>query len=188
MKTAIVLFAGVMTASAAFAGMNDAMAEERYRAKYGRNTPAEEARKEKARSNITDTTKNPMQDCCWAMHGAAASSTIMFNGSAHEARFRAKYGRSTPREEMRQKAETKRLALHIKKCAEMGQCPRVHGLTALASTGLATPAPNDAELRLRAKYGRSAPIEARQAVNEERRQVAFADLNHCEHGCCNHIE
>ena len=186
MKTAIVLFAGVMTASAAFAGINHEMAEERYRAKYGRNTPAEEARK---RSNITDTTKNLMQDCCWAMHGAAASSSpVLSNGSAHEAHFRAKYGRSTPREEMRQKAETKEIALHMKKCAAVGQCPRVHGLTAQTSTGLATPAPNDVELRLRAKYGRSAAIQARQAVNEQPRQVAVVDLNHCEHGCCNHIE
>ena len=91
MKTAIVLFAGVMTASAALAAMNDRMAEERYRAKYGRNTPAEEARK---RSDIKDTDKNPIQDCPGNAWGSGILDDHVY-GSAHEARFRAKYGRGS---------------------------------------------------------------------------------------------
>jgi hypothetical protein len=47
--------AGALTASAA----NDRMAEERYRAKYGRNTPAEEARQREQKAK-----RSSQKDCC----------------------------------------------------------------------------------------------------------------------------
>ena len=184
MKTAIVLFAGVMTASAALAAMNDRMAEERYRAKYGRNTPP----RKHASVLILRTPTRTRSRTVRAMHGAAASSTIMFMVPHTKHASARNTAAAAPREELRQKAEMKDLALHVRKCADLGQCPRVHVETVVATTRPGMPAPTDAGLRLRAKFGRSAPTEAQQTVNEEHVHVASADLTHCEHGCCYHVE
>jgi hypothetical protein len=89
MKTAIVLFAGALFTSAAFGAANDSQAEQRYKMKYGRNTPAVEALQNQTHSG--NVFAGQMPGCCRSMTTGAAPV-----GQATEERFRMKYGRNTP--------------------------------------------------------------------------------------------
>ena len=97
MKTVIALVvAGILTASVGVAGVNDQMAEERYRAKYGRYSPAEERRQhasEEARRN-TAIGCAP-EGCCRAASqdtAAAQNQTDTRTRSDAAERFIAKMG------------------------------------------------------------------------------------------------
>jgi hypothetical protein len=67
MKTITVLFAGAMLTSAAFALTSDSGAEERFRMKYGRSTPATEAQQKKTSHHM-----NCMGHCSQMNHEVAA--------------------------------------------------------------------------------------------------------------------
>jgi hypothetical protein len=97
-------------------------------------------------------------------------------------RFAAKFGRIPPQAEARTRVVEADLAAHVMKCVEIGQCARVH---TAATAATVTSAPTDAQLRLRAKYGVTAPS---QPARQERLLVASADMGGCEHECCRHGE
>jgi hypothetical protein len=111
MKTFVVILAGALFVSTAFA--SDPYAEERFKAKYGRYTPAEEARREalkkpaKAQSAAleAEVAMCEMPGCC--KPGAAAKSEVSAGDAHIDALFRAKFGRPSPVEEARI-AEAKR--------------------------------------------------------------------------------
>ena len=180
MRTSLVLLAGAMMASAAVAATSDPQAEERYRMKYGRNTPTEEARRE-ARAAVETTGALHKEDplCCHALHG---NVTLAMNDPGYRDRFQAKYGRNTPREEARQRAAETELAQHVRKCLELGHCMRRSVETAAAPALAAS----DQEQRVRAKYGRS-PSQ-RKTLEQEELLAASSQWIGCEQPCCTHGE
>ncbi len=105
MKTAIVVFAGAMFASMAMATVSDQSSEERYRAKYGRYTPAQESRLKDVQAASAVTATEPAGPVCcrsWHRHDRLVVSTSISTDrfrnavtatSSEEARFVAKYGR-----------------------------------------------------------------------------------------------
>jgi hypothetical protein len=174
MKTVIALVvAGILTASVGVAGVNDQMAEERYRAKYGRYSPAEERRQhasEEARRNTAIRCER--EGCCHAasQDTAAAqnhSDTRTISDAAQ--RFMAKWGRNP---------------------FELEPSRVVAGSGATAATALSYSANDrsmhgsDAAARLQAKTGRTAqlPPAATQARMGDTELLAQAVT--CEHECC----
>jgi hypothetical protein len=94
--------AAAMFACAGIAGATDNTAEERFRLKYGRYTPAEEARQ----SAVEEARKNALgcgrEDCCHKQHAhTTANAAVVSPRSTAEERFRAKWGRTTAAEEAR---------------------------------------------------------------------------------------
>jgi hypothetical protein len=101
MKTAVVVLAGAMFASGAYANASDA--EARFQAKYGRSTPTEAGRQNAAKAaNAKDSANWVEAGCCQhmrlSMSGVSGSTHAARDVNA-EHRYRAKYGRSTPAEE-----------------------------------------------------------------------------------------
>ncbi|MEO7652309.1 MAG: hypothetical protein ABIZ80_17730 [Bryobacteraceae bacterium] len=185
MKTATVLFAGVMIASMALGQAGDPFAEERYHRKYGRYTPAEEARRKAAK----DETKYVGQACCRNMAHEALAGQVAMTSSGTEAYFRAKYGRAAPAAQARQKATDEQTATHIGKCAELGRCALVAAET--ASTNLSAANLSETEARFRAKYGWSAPNKTPPASNpptQHQSLLAANDHVPCEEACCKQSE
>jgi hypothetical protein len=174
------------------ATLGDPYAEERFRMKYGRNNPAEEARQKAAQAFYA---KN-MLNC--ERHGCAGGSETKPNAAAMaevkgdpnaELRFRMKYGRNTPAEEARQKAAQTFYAESMRNCEGQG------------CGGSSEPKPNaaamaevkgnpSAELRFRKKYGRNSPAEERRLARAKEPaktvELASADRMICEPGCCDH--
>ena len=105
MRTVIFLIAGAMSFSTAF-GQGDPGFEERFKMKTGRYSPAEEARREKAglaakQANAKLVTICDKHGCCTRTEQAVAKSATTLGDPGAEARFRMKYGRSSPAEEAR---------------------------------------------------------------------------------------
>ena len=96
MRTAIILFAGALLTSGTFAWSSDPFAEERYRMKTGRYTPAEEARQRAVQdAQAISIVKPAEQAVCYPMQMSMAGSTApVANGFGTEERFRLKYDRS----------------------------------------------------------------------------------------------
>jgi hypothetical protein len=127
MKTIAVLFAGAMLTSAVLSAMNDPGAQERFRMKYGRYAPAEEARPAGHCSQMhhemkVDTapavSRNDAQNRFLAKFGRLpevdrsappvglaadrpARMAIARYDSGNDERFRMKYGRSIPVQDLR---------------------------------------------------------------------------------------
>jgi cytochrome c5 len=180
MRNTAFFLAGVMVASAVVANASDPTAEERYRIKYGRYTPAEEAR----RAGRTQPRQHMAGDCCRSAHGAPVAMAATKNDpSSEEARFAAKYGRVPPQAEVRERRAEPELAAHHQKCIEIGQCSR----TPPYAMAAVTPAPSDAGLRLKAKYGASESASSGAGAAKDEPQLAvFAGS--CQHACCEHAE
>ena len=169
MKTFItVIFAGAIVASGSFAASNDAGAEARFRAKWGRGSPAQEASHTANREAPLDCAE---RGCCHRKTGATLQSA---DPSADE-RFRAKWGRSAPVEEARQEADTA-LAAH---------CARSEAAGPIA----AARNDNGAEERFQSKFGRSSPVKdvrvkaAKTGGATHPVLIASAD---CPYECCKH--
>jgi len=164
--------------AAAVAATSDPQAEERYGMKYGRNTPAEEARRE-AWAAVKTTGALHKEDplCCHVLHGNAA---LAMNDPGFRDRFQAKYGRNTPREEARQGAAETDLAQHVGKCLELGRCMRRNVETAAAPALAAS----DQEERFQSKYGRS--VSQPTAMDREQLLEASVQWIACEQPCCAH--
>jgi len=98
MNTLITLvMAGALVATSVVAGVNDQLTEERYRAKYGRYTPAEESRRKAAEVTRAHTaTACEREACCQRIASKASVNRrvlgVLSNSDA-DARFRAKWGR-----------------------------------------------------------------------------------------------
>jgi hypothetical protein len=98
MKTVMVFIAGAMFLSTAFG--NDPGFEERYWMKTGRYTPAEKAR----RLARAKPVMNCAEHSCCTHHeeqAAVAKSDATLGDASAETRFRMKFGRSSPAEEIR---------------------------------------------------------------------------------------
>jgi hypothetical protein len=104
MRTVILFVAGAMSLSTAFG--QDPGFEERFKMKTGRNTPAEEARREKA-SLAAKQAKAKLamscdkHGCCTRTEQEVAKTTTTLGDPGAEARFRMKFGRISPAEEAR---------------------------------------------------------------------------------------
>jgi hypothetical protein len=93
-----VLFAGAMLSSAAFAADSDPFREERYKAKFGRYTPAEEARRAAlVPKKLVGAEKCTSQDCC-SGHAITTKTAVSDSAAFTEAWAQAKFGRSLRRE------------------------------------------------------------------------------------------
>ena len=75
--------------------VNNTWLEQWYRAKYGRNSPAEEARQRAARENST-------------LHKEATAKVARPANEWYENWYKAKFGRNSPLEDARRKAAGKR--------------------------------------------------------------------------------
>ena len=188
MKNAMVLFAGVMIATTALVAQGDPMAEERYRMKYGRYTPAEEARQKAAKERAADATEYVGQSCCRHMKHENSGEKVTPNSASTEAYFKMKYGRSVPGAEAREKAAAEQVATHIRKCVELNRCPLVAVINATPSRNVAV---SNSEAWFQAKFGRKAPSGERRAAiaaKEDQPLVAAANPVPCEMECCKHAE
>lgn len=168
MKLTMILIATMITSLTMAAGVP--FQEQQYRAKYGRYTPAYEAK-----LMTEPTAKSPLQleeeaaDCCRNLHTAQVDLA--------EERNRVKYGRYSPRKEAQVRAVQVELAGHVRACRVLDRCP-VPTARPLAVAALST---RDAQSL--AKYGRVFPAQkATVAV------VAAGHTEPCEHACCKDTE
>lgn len=184
MKTPRFFLTGVVFAIAASAASNDQLAEERYRMKYGRYTPAEEARREAVAAGRKDTVEYVGQACCRHMPHDTA---LAVKPSANEAWFRAKFGRNTPAYAAGKKAVEVQVAAHVAKCAEVGRCPLTTVNKATDTTRVARNLTEN-EARLQMKYGRTFGADERRRVTpaaaEERPLLAATEHSPCTEACC----
>ena len=102
MRTVILIIVGAISLSSAFG--NDPSFEERFKMKTGRYTPAEEARREKARLASKQATEEQFMSCeksgcCTRPKVSNEQSLSGVADNTNEARYRMKYGRSSPLEE-----------------------------------------------------------------------------------------
>lgn len=98
MKTMMtLLFVGAMSTSALLATTNGQWAEERMKAKMGRYSPAEEARREAITrmSSAHDEACN-MQSCCRHQHASAQANQTGASSKAAGTLLASKWGRTTP--------------------------------------------------------------------------------------------
>ena len=173
MKTATVVFAGAMFASMVMAAVSDQSSEERYRAKYGRYTPAQKSRVRDVQAASAATATEPAGPVCcrsWHRHDRLVVSTSISTGD----RFRAKYGRSLAVEERDRRSAEEHLAVHRGKCLEIGQCSLMSPKTEASNAVTAT---SSEEARFVAKYGRI------RSVPDPATGIGSAP---CEHTCCQH--
>lgn len=128
MKTLVVFVAGALSLATAFG--SDPYAEERFKAKYGRYTPAEEARRESlkkaAKAKSTEAQGEAamcnMPGCCESKK-AATKAHISAKDTHAEAVFRAKFRRPSPMKEARI-AEAERQANDRVLAAALAMCDR----------------------------------------------------------------
>ena len=177
MKTRMMILTGAMLSFTAFAWQGDPMAEERYKLKYGRYTPAEEARQKalkEARGKAAD--ESDVSACCRKMNAALKKSG---RETFADERFRVKYGRSAPATEARAATDAEVAAAHVSKCIELGKCSMMRAEAA------PKPALKESwtEAWLRAKYGRSTVVKT-----DEPQVLASANHAGCEQECCKHAD
>ena len=140
-------------------------AEMWFRMKFGRNTPAEEARQKALHEG--DALNWSGHDCCQPAEEKrfAAENLPLTADLGAEIRYRMKYGRNTPAEEARWEAIQEYEINTADRAAE--GCSEPHANSVAAEATVAT-ADAGAEMRYRMKYGRNTPDEERrQAANSE---------------------
>jgi hypothetical protein len=116
MKSAIVLFAGTLLASAALQAAEVRYSEELYRAKYRWSLPAKASQ-----PTLKKEPAKPAPTCCLSLQGQnhVAKSA---GASRLDDYFRAKLGRSSPADEARLTALTHELAAHRPGAQENATC------------------------------------------------------------------
>ena len=128
MKAIIFLITGTLFVATAFG--SDPYAEERFKAKYGRYSPAEEARRDAAKNAQKAAAKSQepraaeiamcdMPNCC--KRDKTAQAKLSTADTYPEALFRAKYGRPSPVKEVRI-AEAKQKAAESVAVAATTEC------------------------------------------------------------------
>ena len=173
MKTTMVLFIATMFASLKMAA-GVPYQEQYHRAKYGRYTPAYEARlNAEAAAKTPIAMESAIPDCCRSLHRANGGG----NPFLTEERNRVKYGRYSPAKEARAQAARVELAAHGRACRVLDNCPPP------TDTLPAVAAVTDGDARQLAKYGRvfsakKAPVAVSEAPQSKP----------CEHACCQHAE
>ena len=168
MKLTMILIAAMITSLTMAAGVP--FQEQQYRAKYGRYSPAYEAK-----LMTEPTAKSPLQieevgpDCCRNLHSAQVDLA--------EERNRVKYGRYSPRKEAQVRAMQVDLAGHVRACRVLDRCPLPTAtLPAVAALSI-----RDAQSL--AKYGRVFPAQRSTVA-----AVAARHTEPCEHACCQDTE
>jgi hypothetical protein len=169
MRTTVIVFAGAMLSLAACAAAIGSSAEERYRAKYGRYTSAEGARKKTAANQ-----EEPA--CCRNLN--ASLRNVSSSQAPAEALFRAKYGRNTAMADARERQAAHESAKRVRSCVELGQCKLMEASTRAVDAALRAPAESWWTTRLRTKYGNTF------SRNTERELVLSEVSKSCEHACC----
>lgn len=103
MKTALVFLAGTMFLSTAFA--NDPSFEDRFKAKTGRYTPAEEARRERVtrveKVQQAEAASCERHSCCARHKRVTGERQLQLPDTGAKAWYRAKFGRTSPSKELR---------------------------------------------------------------------------------------
>jgi hypothetical protein len=175
MKTVTaLLLAGILTASAGVAGINHQMAEERYRAKYGRYSPAEERRQHASEGARRNTAIGcATEGCCRvASQDTAAGQNHTDTRTLSDAaeRFIAKWGRK-PFESKTSRVMDASSVTAATAPSYSANDRSVHG--------------GDAAARLQAKTGRTAqlPPDTTQARVRDSELLAQASVTY-EHECC----
>jgi hypothetical protein len=140
MERIVILLVGVLLSSLAF-GQTARQSEERYKAKLGRYSPAEEKRQ----SALAGKTKSEFVEpsCC-----PRKFVRVM---SVSEAVLAAKHGRNSRAFEFAQEQANTEVRAHAAKCIELSRCPIDRVKTP------PTAAPSETETRLQAKLGIAAP-------------------------------
>lgn len=178
MKKNQVFFAGALLAVAAFGQSGDPFAEERFRQKTGRYTPAEEARQNALRSTKVKNAATEAPSCCRYIKGSLGNESV--DPASNEARFRIRYGRSTPAAEAREKAGVQEAALLVRKCVELGKCTLMRADRVETNTVRATAGDPGRAARFQAKIGRDLPGEEANV----RPLLASRTPVACKHECC----
>ncbi len=169
MKPTMILFVATMLASLTMAA-GVPFQEQQYRAKYGRYTPAYEAKLKSEQAVIAPIQiENDVPDCCRTLNAGKVDLA--------EERNRVKYGRYSPAKEVEVQAAQLALLKHVRACRVLDRCPVP---TATLPT-VATLSNRNAQSI--AKYGRVFPAKkATVAV------VAARHTEPCEHACCQDTE
>lgn len=173
MKPMLIVFAA---AALAFGGANDPLAEERHKAKYGRYSPAEEARRREAKKQVVE-----------ACHRVVAKPAPV--ETAADARNKAKYGITFGKAPASEPVET------IMTCGDATE-PEDHNCRdhACCRHAAAKPAPVEtaADARHKAKYGTTfkttkpaaAPAETVMTCGDESAVNACCGNACCGGACC----
>jgi hypothetical protein len=169
MRTKAMLCAGAVLSLAAFANSTDSFTEERYRAKYGRYTPAAEARQK--------LVAKPEAPACCRSVSASFKNAPRWQASA-EAVFRTKHGRNTPAGEAREKLAATERRMHLLSCAELGKCTFMQPDKPPVLTSSAAAVDSWREEFFRAKYGRAFQVNTEAELSLSAAKVT------CEHDCC----
>jgi hypothetical protein len=174
MKTFMtVLFAGAMLASTTFAAASDPLAEERFKMKTGRYTPAEEARLQVLTKKTEAGGMDCEHTCCRSARVRSHEQHTNAAPAWAEQVFNAKLGRNTAAEEAR---------LLVAKARGK------HGEAASNIKAASDARANFVAAWLQAKLGRSIPaaddrLEARRPqVIAENPEVPCASM--CKHTAC----
>jgi hypothetical protein len=182
MRTTIVLLTGAVLSLTLFGGSADSSAEERYRMKYGRYTPAEEVRQKAQReAQANAATAAEVATCCRYMNASLQNARVA--DTFVESHFRIKYGQGTPAAEARQRAAAEETAAHVRRCEELGKCTLMPADARAAASSAPLVGESWREAWFRAKYGRSLPVKT-----EEPELLASADRMSCENECCKHAQ
>ena len=168
MKPLLIALAAV---AIAFGGADDRLAEERYKAKYGRYSPAEEARRKEAKKTLIAACER---------NAAGKPAAIE---TAAEARLKAKYGTTFGKTPALEPPET------IMTCGDTPE-PEVHNCTghACCRHGAAKPAAVEtaADARHKAKYGTTFGRTKPATAVEETVMTCGDTASPANHDCCGH--
>lgn len=169
MKSTLILLVVTMLASFTMsAGVP--FQEQQYRAKYGRYSPAYEAKLKTEQATMAPIQiENAVPDCCRILQAGKVDFA--------EERNRVKYGRYSPAKEAEVQAAQLALLKHAQACRALESCP----LPTATQPTVTTLSNRDA--RSIAKYGRVFPaMKATVAV------VTAKHIEACEHACCQDTE
>lgn len=157
MRTTMIPIVGMIFTAMTMMAADGPSQEERYRAKYGRYTPAYEARM--AAKPSAPIVAEAIPACCRSLHASQLRPTLAEEGN------RVKYGRYSPAGEALARVAMADTETHGRACLGLDQCAKA----AITSD----------EARSLAKSGR--------AFGRKVAPIAFAAARHfdpCEHACC----
>jgi hypothetical protein len=167
MRTTMILITGAVFSLAAFGAHS--FTAERYRAKYGRSTAAEEARKNTAAQREASA-------CCRTKNDSFNNARPLRTYA--ETFFHAKYGRNAAAAEAREKLAAEESAKHVHACTQLGKCILMQAHARPVRTGPVAQSDTWRETFFHAKYGLTFPVKVAHSV------LLSAAGGGCEHECC----
>ena len=167
MRTTMILVTGALFSLAAFGA--DSFTAKRYRAKYGRSTPAEEARENTA-------VQREAPACCRTRNDSFNNARPLRTFA--EMFFHAKYGRNTAAAEARENLAAEETAKHVHACTQLGKCILMQAHAQPVRTVPIAQSDSWRETFLHAKYGLTFPVKAGHT------DIVSDAGGGCEHECC----